>query len=91
MSRILNLSAKVDTSFLINMHILGLFDLLCEEYEELIVTPSVWDESIELLSMLLKLKCLKQTKLKQHEQEEVDRLHKVFIQSKNCLKLKKLI
>ncbi len=71
-------SAIVDTSFLINMHILGLLDILCNIYDTIFITSTVWDESAELHPFLLKLQCLKQIILTDEELRAEKELHEEF-------------
>ncbi|MHA2368957.1 MAG: hypothetical protein ACXADX_09055 [Candidatus Hodarchaeales archaeon] len=72
------MSATADTSFLVNMHILGLLDLLCEVLDRIIIPPSVWEESFELHAILAKLACLETVSLTEDEQQEAYRLHDIM-------------
>ncbi|MFX1512110.1 MAG: hypothetical protein ACFFCQ_05955 [Promethearchaeota archaeon] len=71
-------SIAVDTSFLINMHILGLLDQLCKICDPIFITPSVWEETSELHSLLLKLRCIKRISLSEEERKVAQELHDEF-------------
>ncbi|MFX0115956.1 MAG: hypothetical protein ACFFB3_15500 [Candidatus Hodarchaeota archaeon] len=70
--------ATADTSFFVNMHILRLLDLLCEVFDQILIPPSVWEESFELHSVLSKPACIEEAILTDEESREAEQLHKEF-------------
>jgi len=67
-------SIVVDSSFLINMAILNWLDVLCQVYEEIIVTPTVEKECERIKSKLDSMSCVKYIHLSGRENEMVSKL-----------------
>lgn len=69
-------SITVDSSFLINLYLLGQIDLLCKTYIEVLISPTVRRECLKIKSVLDTLPCIKYVELTSDEKKKVETLHK---------------
>lgn len=74
-------SVVVDASFIINAYQLSLIDKLCEVFDEILFSPTVWKECQRLWKELGQLRCVKQVILSAAENEKAKELHTNFCES----------
>ncbi len=67
-------SIVVDSSFLINLYLLGWFDILCKIYDEIVITPTVKRECKKIENHLKKMECVSWVELSKEEEKEVSKL-----------------
>ncbi|MHA1972130.1 MAG: hypothetical protein ACTSW1_03985 [Candidatus Hodarchaeales archaeon] len=70
--------AVLDTSFLVNLKILGYLEYICDVFHQIVIPPSVYKESYQFYHELEKLACTTLVELTNDEKKMVDQLHKEF-------------
>lgn len=68
-------SVTVDSSFLINLYILGRLDILCKIYDKVLVPPTVRKECSRIEYALDALPCVKYETLSEGEKEKASTMH----------------
>lgn len=74
-------SVVVDASFIINMYQLSLIAKLCEVFDKVLVTPTVWKECQRIWEELEHVHCMSQVVLSSEENEMAEKLHSEFCES----------
>lgn len=76
----MNEQATLDTSFLVNLKLLGVLPHLCAVFSEIVLSPEVWKESSQLHSELSQLPCITVVELTKAERIKSEVLHTEFKQ-----------
>lgn len=75
----MNDRVTLDTSFLVNLILLGYLQHLCKVFSEVVLSPEVWKESYQFHSELNQLHCIRTIELTKKEEIESNLLHNEFI------------
>lgn len=68
-------SVTVDSSFLINLYMLGRLDILCKVYDKVLVSPTVRKECSRIEYALNAMPCIEYVTLSGEEKEKVSAMH----------------
>lgn len=68
-------SVTVDSSFLINLYILGRLDILCKIYDKVLVSPTVRKECSRIEYALNAMPCIEYVTLSRKEEEKIFAMH----------------
>ncbi len=69
-------SVTADSSFLINIYLLGWLHILCEIYKEVLITPTVKRECNKIREKLEHMPCITYVELSKSEEEKISKMLK---------------